>query len=116
MQLELDLYPFNESMVKGYYDGDYHSWHRYLMGVEKRYDIKDVAWSMAPVDMEKEGYTNLTHIWDTDEDLNRHEVALEGTRPIDIMIAFAKLVKMTGDYHHMFLEGLSDSGEVWTGS
>lgn len=113
MQLELDLYPFDESMKENY---NYRTWYRYLDGISRKYSIKDVAWSMDPVDLEEEGYTNLTQIWDTDEDLNRHEVTLEGSRGIDVLVAFMKLVKMTGDYHHMFLEGLAEDGRVWTGS
>jgi hypothetical protein len=55
-------------------------------------------------------------IWDTDEDGERYEVALNGTRAVDVWMAFSSLMKLTGDYHHSFLEGLSEDGRVITGS
>lgn len=117
MQLELDLQTrsFNPSWT--YMDDEYYKYHA---EISRKYGIKNACWSWDSVDMEADGFTELSLIWDTDEDCNRHEVALEGSRAIDVLIAFDRLIEKTGDYHHCFLEGISneepDFGQVWTGS
>ena len=113
MQLALDLqtYSFNPSWT--YMDDEYHAYHA---EISRKYGIKNAYWSWDNVDMEADGFTELSLIWNTDEDCNRHEVALEGSRAIDVLIAFDRLIEKTGDYHHSFLEGMSNSGEIWTGS
>lgn len=113
MQLELDLqtYSFNPSW--NYLDT---AWYTYQSEISRKYGIKNACWSMNCVDLEADGFTELSLIWDTDEDCNRHEVALEGSRAIDVLIAFDRLIEKTGDYHHCFLEGLAEDGSVLTGS
>ena len=113
MQLSLDLQTFSFNPSWTYMDDEYYKYHT---EINRKYGIKGAWWSWDSVDMEAEGFTSLTAIWDTDEDCNRHEVALEGSRAIDVLIAFDRLIKKTGDYHHNFLEGLTEDGEVLTGS
>ena len=94
-------------------DDEYYKYHA---EIRRKYGIENAWWSWDNVDMEAEGFTALKEIWDLDEDACPHRVALEGSRAIDVMIAFTKLMELTGDYHHSFLEGLSDSGLVLAGS
>lgn len=91
-------------------------WNAYERAIRLKYDIKHSWWSMDAIDFEAEGFTSLGKIWDEDWYGNRHEVALNGTRAVDVWMAFSKLMELTEDYHHSFLEGLSEDGRVWTGS
>ena len=117
MQLELDLqtYSFNPSW--NYLDT---AWSTYETEIRRKYGIKNACWSWECVDMEADGFTELSLIWDIDEDGESHMVLLEGSRAIDVLIAFDKLIEKTGDYHHCFLEGISNEepsiGRVLTGS
>ena len=97
---------------------DYYSkgWSSYERAIRLKYGIKHSYWSMDAVDLEAEGYTNLEMIWDVDDYNDRHEVALNGTRAIDVWMAFDKLMIKTGDYHHSFLEQVTEEGRVWAGS
>jgi len=97
---------------------DYYSkgWNAYEKEIKLKYDIKHSWWSMDAVDFEAEGFTTLEKVWDVDDYNERHEVALNGTRAVDVWMAFSKLMELTEDYHHSFLEGLSEDGRVWAGS
>lgn len=112
MQMTLD-FPLTFNPSWDYYSKD---WSSYEKAIRVKYGTEVSWWSMGAVDFEAEGFTNLEMIWDTDEDGERYEVALNGTRAVDVWMAFSRLMKLTGDYHHSFLEGLSEDGRVITGS
>ena len=112
MQMTLD-FPLTFDPSWDYYSVE---WTSYEKEIKLKYDIKHSWWSMDAVDFEAEGFTTLEKIWDMDWDGVRHEVALNGTRAVDVWMAFSKLMELTEDYHHSFLEGLSEEGRVWAGS
>lgn len=112
MQMTLD-FPLTFDSSWDYYSK---GWSTYERAIRLKYGIKHSWWSMDAVDFEAEGFTTLEMIWDTDEDGRRHEVALSGTRAIDVWMAFDRLMELTNDYHHCFLEGISKDGRVLTGS
>ena len=112
MQMTLD-FPLTFDPSWGYY---HKGWKAYERNIRLKYGIKHGWWSMDAVDFEAEGFTTLEKIWDEDWDGHRHEVALSGTRAVDVWMAFSKLMELTEDYHHSFLEGLSEEGRVWAGS
>ena len=88
----------------------------YERDIKQKYNIKHAYWSMDAVDLEAEGFTTLEMIWDIDEDCRRHEVVLSGTRAVDVWMAFDRLMELTNDYHHSFLEQVTEEGRVWAGS
>ena len=112
MQMTLD-FPLTFDPSWGDYSVERMSYER---DIKQKYGIKHAYWSMDAVDFEAEGYTDLEMIWDTDWDGNRHEVVLSGTRAIDVWMAFDRLMELTNDYHHSFLEQVTEEGRVWTGS
>ena len=112
MQMTLD-FPLTFDPSWDYYSVE---WTSYEKEIKLKYDIKHSWWSMDAVDFEAEGFTTLEMIWDVDDYNDRHEVALNGTRAIDVWMAFDKVMIKTGDYHHSFLEQVTEEGRVWTGS
>ena len=112
MQMTLD-FPLTFDPSWGYYSTE---WTSYEKEIKLKYGIKHSWWSMDTVDFEAEGYTTLEKIWDVDDYNERHEVALSGTRAIDVWMAFDRLMELTNDYHHSFLEGVTREGRVWAGS
>ena len=112
MQMTLD-FPLTFDPSWGYY---HKGWSSYERAIRLKYGIKHSWWSMDPVDFEAEGFTTLEKIWDVDDYNERHEVALSGTRAIDVWMAFDRMMELTNDYHHSFLEQVTEGGRVWAGS